>query len=285
MRLAIAPRMGALSVVLATCVATTACKPAASGSFTADAFEQTRYHFKVLAPGATLGQSWLLDNFYTLPQTGRLQPKRADFYLTKFELDVNGDGKFDTENEELTYDLRYTHKQRASVLWLRTFPLPRNSEETELRVLMRQYVDEIAGAGYEAVRLSPERSVVAERRYAAEIVEQSEAQLAGMPAYVATIDVANVDQIKLTPSNRHTRVQVVIAHTHFGYEVFPRYGDKVTFPVLMMAGYSNLPEDFEKDIDAFHKFLGEIDVDGHRGFSVTAPPAATAPSADAGLTD
>jgi hypothetical protein len=279
MRFSLAARLGALSAVLAAFVVTTACMPAASGSFTADAFEQTPYHYKVLAPDTTLGQGWLIDNFYTSPRNGRLEPKTADIYRTKYELDINGDGRVDVTHEEPTYDLRYTHRQRASVIWLRTFPLPQNLEQTELRVLMRQYVDEIAGAGYEAVRLSPERSVVTERRYAAEIVDQSEARLAGMPAYVATIDVANVDQIKLTPSTRHTRVQVVIGHTPFGYTVSPSGLNKVTYPVLMMAGYSNLPEDFDKDVDTFRKFLGQIDVAGQHGFSAAAPPAATAPPA------
>ena len=279
MRFSLARRLGALSAVLAACVLTTGCKPAASGSFTADAFEQATYHYKVLAPDATLGQGWLIDNFYTSPRTGRLEPKTADIYLTKYELDLNGDGKVDLKTDAPTYDLRYTHRQRASVIWLRTFPLPKNLEETELRVLMRQFVDEIAGAGYEAVRLSPERSVVTERRYAAEIVDQSEARLAGLPAYVATIDVANVDQIKLTPSTRHTRVQVVIEHTPFGYTVSPPNIGQVTYPVLMMAGYSNLPEDFDQDVDTFRRFLGQIDVAGQHGFGVTATPAATAPPA------
>jgi hypothetical protein len=97
-----------------------------------------------------------------------------------------------------------------------------------------------------------------------------------MPAYVATIDVANIDQIKLTPASRHTRVQLVVARTNFAYEV-SRMGEKSTFPVLMMAGYANLPEDFDKDLDAFRRLLVRIDVEGKRGFD-RMPSEAPAPA-------
>jgi hypothetical protein len=42
------------------------------------------------------------------------------------------------------------------------------------------------------------------------------------------------------------------------------------FPVLMIAGYANLPEDFERGAADFEKFLGRIVMRGQRGFSSQA---------------
>jgi hypothetical protein len=42
------------------------------------------------------------------------------------------------------------------------------------------------------------------------IIEQGPATVAGLPAYAATIDVADVDQIKLAPGARTRRVQLVL---------------------------------------------------------------------------
>jgi hypothetical protein len=101
---------------------------------------------------------------------------------------------------------------------------------------------------------------------------------------VATIDVANVDQVHLSPTSRAVRVRLVLVRPDFAY--VPDRKKNKAFPVLMMAAYSNLPEDFERDLPSFERFLGQIEIVGERGWRVArmenlapAAPAADAPAA------
>jgi hypothetical protein len=117
-----------------------------------------------------------------------------------------------------------------------------------------------------------------EKRYAAEVIEQSEAKLADRTAFYAVIDVANIDQIKLTPSTRHVRVELVFARPGTDYMLKSRRRGAQAFPALLMAGYANFPEDFAADEPAFRTILSEIEIGGQRGFTVASAstPAAAA---------
>ncbi len=230
------------------------------GVFRSDAFVHTTYHYNVLR--SFLDSQWLLDSHHM--SRGELVPKTSPEFVSTFRLDTDGDGRSDVERREPRFDLRFKHRQRGGVVWLRTFPIARDLRDKELRVLMQSYIDEIAGAGYESVDL--EDPDVVEKRYAAEILERGQAKLAGRSAYVATIDVANIDQVHVTPASRRTRVRLIMVQTTFSYPV----GKKSKFPVLMMAGYSNLPDDFATDLPSFDRFLGQIEIEGQRGWAVGA---------------
>jgi hypothetical protein len=230
----------------------------------------------------------LLDNYHT-DQSGDLAPKNGGIYKTTFFFDLDGDGKLDNSHDALTYDLRFQHKKHEAYIWLRSIPLSSDLKDKDLRVLMKAYVDEIAGAGYEAVQLSGAHTIV-EKRYAAETVDQSEAKLAGRDAFFAAIDVANVDQIKLTPSTRHVRVELVFVRPGTDYEFKSVGSSQVlgsgqvqTFPAVLMVGYANFPDDFGADEPAFRTFLSEIEINGRRGFTLAKAdaPAAAASGAPA----
>jgi hypothetical protein len=265
-----------------------ACVVKAPGSMSPTGFTHDQYEYRVAMQDSTfLGNDWMLDNYYT-DGDGASRPKHDGAYATKYLLDSNGDGKVDVKRDALTYDLRFQHRKHEAFIWLRTIPIPNELKDKELRVLMKDYVDEIAGAGYEAVLLENDRVGVTEKRYAAELVTQSGATLAGKEAYWATIDVANIDQIKLTPTTRRVRVELVFVQTGFQYQV-KRYIDDtqpISFPVLMIAGYANMPDDFVADRPSFSSLLSQIEIGGRRGFaattSATADAAATDPTAPDG---
>jgi len=248
----------------------TACQPA-KGSLMPTGYQSEKPTYRVVKTGETfLGDSWMLDNYFT-DRLGRYVPKNEGIYTTTFSFDLDGDGKFDDKYDAPTYELRFQHKRHEAFIWLRCIPLSAELRDKDLRVLMKNYVDEVAGAGYEAVQLSGAHAVV-ERRYAAEVVDQSEAKLAGRDAYHATIDVANIDQIKLTPSTRRVRVELVFLRPGTDYELRTNeFGH--TFPALLMIGYANLPDDFVADAPAFRTFLSEIEIDGRRGFSFAGTDA------------
>lgn len=244
------------------------------GAVSAKGFSQTKFGYEVAAQkDGIVGAEWQLDNF--VYDQSELVPKKSDLYVTNYHLDLDGDGDGDADSHprELLYDLRYTHRERSSVVWLRTFPISASLKTKALRVLLNDYVEEISGAGYEAVLLSRNHLVVLEKRFAANVLEETPAQVAGREAYVATLEVANVDQLSLAPKSRTKKVRIALIRTPFTYE---HLGTE--FPVLMLAGFASLPDDFAKDLPVYERFLGEIVVGGKRGVEFRGLPKA--PSRD-----
>jgi hypothetical protein len=225
-----------------------------------------------------MSPAWLLDNYFV--ELGKTKPKASSAYKTEYALDINGDGVVDNRPSALLYDLKFKHRQRDGLVVLRTFPISIDQKDRELRVIMQDLVDDVAGAGYEAIRINDEHRRVEEKRDAASIIDRAPATLAGLEAYAATIDVANVDQLKLTPEARRVRVRLVVARTPFRYTP-KNISNKASFPVLMLAEYASLPEDYERDLPDFLDLLGRVAVGGVSGFTVSAsaPSAATAASA------
>lgn len=242
------------------------CTPHATGTFDDKGYQHTIYGYRVDATHAPdpkiakenlLGEDWKLDNYYRDQELG-LAPKTTDDYLTKFEFDTNGDGKPDFNKEELLYDLRFKHMKRDATIWLRTIPISDDLKDKELRVLLQRYVDEVSGAGFEAVKLGPTQTLLREKRFGATIVNRGSLKVAGQDAYQTTFDVANVDEVAVNPNARRVRVRIVLIRTPFQYSAVPTYtGDAKAYKyaVLMLAGYANLPEDFAKDEQDFQQLL------------------------------
>lgn len=229
------------------------------------------YHVQAMPDGRLMPTAWNLDNF----QAGQkdLKPKTGGIYLTNYELDVDGDGKFESIQEVPTYDLRFKHAVDAGVIFLRTIPISQDMRAKNLRVMMTDFVEGVAGAGYEVVTLNQGSQIVVEKRYAAAVVDEGPAELAAADAYFATMDVANLDQVKVDPKARKDRVQLVILHTKFTYQP-PRNVSKepTQFPVLMVAGYGNQEQDFARGLPEFHDLLGRVTIDGSQGFTIGAAP-------------
>ncbi len=259
--------------VFASCVST-------SPRITAAGFAHERYPYSVpIAPTErVLPEGWVLDNYY-VTSTGEVKPKWGEGYTAYYAIDANGDGRMDLNTEEPAYDLRYVHERHAGVIWLRTTPTSPRFGQMELPVLGQAYADEIAGAGYEIVLLQGAAVAVESRRYAAKIVSQVPMQVAGMPAHAVTLDVANVDQLQLTPGGVYRRVRVVLIRPGFTY-VRSRAGRELAFPVLMVAGYANQPERFAEGEADFEQLLARITINGQRGVLSDAQPPATQPATD-----
>jgi hypothetical protein len=151
---------------------------------------------------------------------------------------------------------------------------------------MDRYIEQIAGAGYEVVTLNSKQSLLVEKRYAAAVVEKHKSALAGREAFFVVLDIANLDQNKVDPKARRQRVELLLLHTDFSFKTDSINQDvkPSTFPVVMFAGYANVPDEFEAGQKEFHDFLARIEIDGKRGFEPpkpNAPQPDTAPQADA----
>jgi hypothetical protein len=285
------------AATLAGCGMSKSAKDAAA--FDEYGYRNNRFGYRVLqSPNANnslthglMDDAWLFDNLYEKKtRSGKgvdLKPKDTAEYVTTFAFDTDGDGRDDRREKNFVYDLRFKHRQRDAVIFLRTLPIGGDLKDRDLRVLVQNYIDGVSGAGYEAAQVRG-HDVVTEQRFAAELRERGEATLAGQPAYQATFDVANVDQLRVSPTARHTRVRVVFARAPFVYTLEKHAGatQTVSYPVLVVAGYGSLPEDFDKDLPAFTGLLQRVQFGSTVGYAAKAPeiltpaqPQGTAPPA------
>ncbi len=244
------------------------CTKAMTGTLTPEGYEHGKYAMAIdnSAGASLLPEGWRLDSAYE--KHGKLKAKNTPDYETKFSFDTDGDDKVDTNRTELIYDLRYVHKVHSGVIWLRTVPISNELREKELRVLMQDYVDEVAGAGYEVVNIGQARLMM-EKRYAAEILHRGRGEIGSAEAYGASFAVANIDQVQVDKDARRERVMVVISRPGFEYEIGPHSGSKGTsYPVLFIAGYSSLPDDFDAGIQDFQALLQRVRFDGNAGYAM-----------------
>ncbi len=260
------------------------------GRFDASGFRHERYRYGVQAgpDGAILSRDWRLDNFQQTSR--RTVPKSGPAYRSDVGFDTDGDGEIDQHVELNRYDLRYRHVRNRGSIWLSTIPLSTNLSQTDLRVLMRDYVDAVSGAGFVGVNFGGTVVAGIERRFATRILDSQVITVHGLPGFAATVEVANVDQMQLSPDSRWERARVVLIRTPFEYAP-PRSLTTVRdthYPVVMLVGYTNLPEDFDAGLPDFVRFVNQIvfadaPPETPPGVQVVssepAPPAAAPPQA------
>ncbi len=245
-------------------------------TFRADGFHHEEYPLTVRSPpgaptGALISPEWRLDN-YQVDEIGLpTKPKVGPDYEAKIAVDTDGDGKLDQDVQVLAHDLLFRHRRNAGRIWLRALPISQALGETDLRVIMRAFEDAMAGAGYSVTSLDFGRVNVEEKRFAARLLESAPTTVSGQEAFAATFEVANVDQMALTKDARTERGRIVLVRTSYLWSPYKVdwSPERALFPVLVVAGYSNLPEDFEVGRADFERFLGALAIwsgwDGVRG--------------------
>jgi hypothetical protein len=55
----------------------------------------------------------------------------------------------------------------------------------------------------------------------------------------------------------------------------------LVYPMVVLAGYSNMPTDFQTGLADFHDFLGRVTVAGRAGLTLEATPPESTPPAPA----
>jgi hypothetical protein len=262
------------------------CVSAARGTFEAAGYTSTYGYQIPYEPGTQrlLPVEWTLVNF-DRTRDGGWDRKTSDRYLTHYEFDDDDGRPGTTTFVGFTYAVRYEHRVHAGAIWLREIPIETRLRRKDLRVLMQTYIDEIAGATYETVQRGSSSAwdtkpqIVVEHRHAAEVLEEGPAVLAGQPAYAATIEVANIDEVHVAPRARTSRVQIVLLRVP-GDEVYePTTVHERThrYPVVLLAAYSNMPPDFAKGLADFHGLLRRMAIAGKTGLALDLAPAAPAP--------
>ena len=271
-------RCAVVGALIGALLGASGCIPQSRGAFASGGYKSA-YGYDVPYQNNSnrmLPDGWRLDNYHL--ERGEWVQKHQAPYVTTYGLDSAGDGTTDYTFDRFTYALRYEHRVHAGVIWLRDIPISVTLRNKDLRVLMQDYIAAVAGATYETVRLGTNTLQITERRQAPVVIEQGPVTVAGQPAYAATIDVANLDEVRVSPDARSRRVQLVLMHAPQDDYSDKASGKAFVCPVIVLAGYSNLPADFQIGVGDFHDMLGRLTIAGASGLTFElAPERAPAP--------
>jgi len=257
---------------VALCVAAlaaVACGPVSKGAFTTTNYH-TDYGYDVAFQQGTtniLPPAWRLDNFYWT--RNGLDRKYEAPYITTYKLD-NDRGVRSREFQAYTYELRYEHTVSSAEIWLSSIPISATLRHKDLRILMQAYIADLTQPKYEVVQQATEHTapVVVGRPLTATLLEQGAATIAGQPAYVATLDVTDAEHP--TPGVAGRRMRLVLLRAP-GEDTQPVPGTTQHYPVIVVAGYSNMPTDFDASAADFHDFLQRLTVNGVAGVKIDPP--------------
>jgi hypothetical protein len=269
-------------VLLAASVLASGCSPSLL-ELRHDGVYQLRVDYRIRSDNPAgygfVSPEWRIDNFAMASRPPR--PKNGSDYMSIVSFDHQDDGRVDARERVLRYDLKLVHRRRNAELFVRSVPLGQGRRESELRVLARDYVESVAGAGYVNVQLGA-IAVGIERRYATRVIEEHPFVVSGFAAWAVTFDVANVDQLQMSDDASFERVRVVLVRTNLGW----RSGDHM-YPVLLIVGYASHPDDFAQDLDGLDTLLNLIEfrrpgtIAGPPGPVTTGPPPNATPPAPA----
>lgn len=217
-----------------------------------------RIDFAAAGRPTFISQDWVVESYRTGPDGWpRDRLSGGDYWHTRY-LDVDGDGDRDRVQRAYTYDLRIRHRTTNGMMWVRTFPVSPALQSRELRVLADNYASSVAGGkGYMVAGVTPARVDVRERRFATEVLDTLPMRLDGREAFGFIMDVADVDQLRLSRASRLGRAAVVLVRTSFGWRQYSALGTR-RWPVLMVIGYVNGPDDFAAGLDDFERFLASF---------------------------
>lgn len=153
-------------------------------------------------------------------------------------------------------DFKLRHTRDNGIMWIQVLELKEEYLEMDPGVLTRNYVENLAG-GHWWVRLDGTRVRGRDVRWATSLLDEHPALVAGQPAHLALIDVANVDQLQLDADARAARAVVALIRGNI-YSTETRGDQARKSPLLMIVGYANAPGEFEQSLGDFERLLSSI---------------------------
>lgn len=237
-------------------------------------FRHVTYDYSVAPQGGTgelMSSEWRLDNYApAIPGTvGLGEPKVTAPYVGEIGLDGDGDGVYEARATLPTFDLLFKHRQDDGAIFVSTFPVSQHASERSLAVMLRDLVESAAASG-EITHNYSDSSSRAAAPMASRILATRPTQVHGFPAHEVIFEVANVQQLELSPSARWERGHLVLVraelvfgqrqlHPGIRVQTLARgVRHAIFYPVLMVIGYANHPDEFDAHQDEFRDFLSRI---------------------------
>jgi hypothetical protein len=188
------------------------------------------------------------------------RPEDRPGYVYDREVDVDGDGAPESD-PTLVYDLKLVNKVTTSAIWLQTEMLPVRDKDRSLQSFVDDFVEGLSGSGIYRVGSPVPKRVGATKTYAAHVVASKEGTMGTFPSLDVTIELVNVDQLKVDPNAKSAVGRVVFVRTDYPYWYKKLNGkDRYETRVMVVIGCESAPRNFGATSADFEKFVTSIDL-------------------------
>jgi hypothetical protein len=228
---------------------------------------------------------WRLDN-WVLGYGNTISPRSGPRFEGDLLIDLDGDGRAET-CKSFFADIELRNVETEGSIWVFMRELPGFRKQVSLDVLLEEYADGLTYQERERTGSINFWTVTTAttRSYAARIVSREHVKLGPYDAVLATIETANLEQLKLDPRSRDGYLRLLIARIPAFWT--GDYTCSAFFPHsgvgILRVGYFEGPAYFEKGLPAFDAFLTQFRANG-KPIEIVRPAAAhtspTAPTAD-----
>jgi hypothetical protein len=230
-----------------------------AASFDAAGFKHPSYPLTVSygdrATCSFIADAWRLDNYFLDERGCPTDRKQGPGYERSLRRDFVGSGGQQLY-EGPRYEILLHHRRNEGRIWLSLVPITAGDAELALRAFVDRYAIGLSEQGHVHVDVAGQVRV-STAEYAARVLERRGRTIGGVKAMEGTLELANLNQLKLDPESRHSRVRIVFARPGF-YARVTAYGGGAPTPLLVVIGYSNTPDDFERGLPNFEAFLKAI---------------------------
>jgi hypothetical protein len=250
-------------LALALLLAAAGCVKA-PGAFLPDGFHDEGLPIAVryTSPGARdfLGPDWRVDNFIVRDDGSIGAPKSTPEYVMDREVDVDGDGKPETESG-FVYELKLANRVTTASIWVQTVTLSMQDKDRSLESFLDDFVEGLSGTGIYRVSVRIPKKVGATKTYGARVVDSKAGKTGGFDSLDATIELVNLDQLKVDPNTKSSIGRVVFVRTDYPHQfkIGGRHDNNET-RVMTVIGCESNPRDFEAANADFARFLGNVEL-------------------------
>jgi len=153
--------------------------------------------------GSFLPETW------TLEKDPRRQPLHANNETLAIALDEQRGKSRQARVPQV--DLKFAHQETNGFISIVSHPLSKSDENKKLNLLLRNIAENISG-GYLSIQPSNllGNKVLRSKNLASSIVDEKIYEMAGAEAIMATLEIANSDQLLLDPDHRLKRLKILL---------------------------------------------------------------------------
>ncbi|MDJ0764483.1 MAG: hypothetical protein QNJ97_16015 [Myxococcota bacterium] len=210
-------------------------------------------------------RNWRIENWAYQKHNKKYVRRGTDIYKIRLYLDLNGDGKR-VPYEVYEDDLLLKNKLNPGTIWIRTFELPRQISRKKLEVFLKYYAGSLSGART-YLKSGPLGVTTGDTNaYATKINDVHQFSFGGWKAIAATVEIADIAQLRLDPEHREGYIRVIFVKIPNFDQMYGvkevRY--RPSGRGLAMFAYFNSPEFYEASLDDFYALLSRAKVENHR---------------------
>lgn len=265
-------------LVLVVLGASTGC--ASSGAIGPHGYAQETVKYRLRYDDASkqrfLPEDWQLDNYEQAPGGGSWNEKFGKSYRATRELDENGDGNITPreKSDENLFDLRFSNSRDNSVIWLKAHPLPPTAAKRDLDVVLENYTTGLEGTGlFEQSSMFGTETTRA-RNFTTFIVDRKPIWLGQLAALRGTVEVADVEKLRIDSSYRSSKATLVFARVTSNESIGAGSDDASRWPLvvdpatgetvrqrtgLLVVGYWSDAKRFDSHLADFDALLARLE--------------------------